>query len=272
MARSARPALTSRRDLLLVTAAAATAFSSARPAAASFGSSRAAVTSPPNLRQGVALEDFEALTPSKQAQVESALLPSQAEQFLTELKKQGVELESRIEGLLKDISKDRSVDPFDVRVQKAEETIARLEAELKTLEGEPVTRPRSEKEIFAEKEQLERSLARLLQDRADADAADRAEREAQELAVQAARQELVRKQELEARIAQRAATFSALQAQPDWFNYVAAFAASVVSTSIMHPLVSETGLDPSPCYGPCACCSRRLNPTPSVRTRSRFRR
>lgn len=55
-------------------------------------------------------------------------------------------------------------------------------------------------------------------------------------AVRAAREELRRKQELEDRIAKRKAVLSALEAQPDWFNYVAAFGASIVSTLIMHPV------------------------------------
>lgn len=54
--------------------------------------------------------------------------------------------------------------------------------------------------------------------------------------VTAARAELERKQELEARIAKRASVLKALDDQPDWFNYVAAFLASCISTCIMHPI------------------------------------
>ena len=39
------------------------------------------MTSPPQLKQGVDLQGFEALGPGKQAQVETLLLPSQAEQL-----------------------------------------------------------------------------------------------------------------------------------------------------------------------------------------------
>ena len=99
--RSPRPAATAlrstarlpRRDLLVFGAAAATALGRARPAAASFGSARGAATSPPKLKQGVDLESFEALLPSKQAQVETLLLPSQAEQLLKEIEKQRSELQ-----------------------------------------------------------------------------------------------------------------------------------------------------------------------------------
>ena len=97
-----RPAVTAlrstkgipRRDLLVFGAAAATALGSARPAAASFGSARGAVTSPPKLRQGTDLESFENLLPGKQAQVESLLLPSQAEQLLQEINTQRLELQA----------------------------------------------------------------------------------------------------------------------------------------------------------------------------------
>merc|ERR1719217_2042438 len=63
--------------------------------------------------------------------------------------------------------------------------------------------------------------------------------EAYEAALEEAKQvqaELARKQELEARIEKRADILASLNAQPDWFNYVAAFAASCVSTLVMHPL------------------------------------
>ena len=83
-----------RRDLLVFGAAATTALGSARPAAASFGSARASVTSPPKLKQGIDLESFEALLKSKQAQVETLLLPSQAEQLLQEINTQRLELQA----------------------------------------------------------------------------------------------------------------------------------------------------------------------------------
>ena len=95
--RGPRPAATKgipRRDLLVFGAAATTALGSARPAAASFGSARASVTSPPKLKQGIDLESFEALFPSKQAQVETLLLPSQAEQLLQEINTQRLELQA----------------------------------------------------------------------------------------------------------------------------------------------------------------------------------
>tara|TARA_B100000787_G_C16049302_1_gene230496 strand:- start:352 stop:513 length:162 start_codon:yes stop_codon:yes gene_type:complete len=52
------------------------------------------VTSPPKLRQGTDLESFENLLPGKQAQVESLLLPSQAEQLLQEINTQRLELQA----------------------------------------------------------------------------------------------------------------------------------------------------------------------------------
>tara|TARA_B100000768_G_scaffold156648_1_gene154322 strand:- start:375 stop:536 length:162 start_codon:yes stop_codon:yes gene_type:complete len=52
------------------------------------------VTSPPKLKQGIDLESFEALLKSKQAQVETLLLPSQAEQLLQEINTQRLELQA----------------------------------------------------------------------------------------------------------------------------------------------------------------------------------
>ena len=86
-----------RRDLLVFGAAATAALGSTRPAAASFGSARASVTSPPKLKQGVDLEGFEALGPGKQAQVETLLLPSQAEQLVQEINTQRLELQAASE-------------------------------------------------------------------------------------------------------------------------------------------------------------------------------
>ena len=86
-----------RRDLLVFGAAATAALGSTRPAAASFGSARASVTSPPKLKQGVDLQGFEALGPGKQAQVETLLLPSQAEQLLQEINTQRLELQAASE-------------------------------------------------------------------------------------------------------------------------------------------------------------------------------
>jgi hypothetical protein len=82
-----------RRDLLVFGAAATSSFS-ARPASASFGSARASVTSPPQLKQGIDLESFETLFSSKQKQVETLLLPSQAEQLLREIDTQRLELQA----------------------------------------------------------------------------------------------------------------------------------------------------------------------------------
>ena len=86
-----------RRDLLVFGAAATAALGSTRPAAASFGSARASVTSPPQLKQGVDLQGFEALGPGKQAQVETLLLPSQAEQLVQEINTQRLELQAASE-------------------------------------------------------------------------------------------------------------------------------------------------------------------------------
>ena len=93
------PAATKRipRRGLLVFGAAATAALGTRPAAASFGSARASVTSPPQLKQGVDLQGFEALGPGKQAQVETLLLPSQAEQLVQEINTQRLELQAASE-------------------------------------------------------------------------------------------------------------------------------------------------------------------------------
>ena len=51
------------------------------------------MTSPPKLKQGVDLQGFDALGPGKQAQVETLLLPSQAEQLLQEINTQRLELQ-----------------------------------------------------------------------------------------------------------------------------------------------------------------------------------
>lgn len=52
------------------------------------------MTSPPQLKQGIDLESFETLFSSKQKQVETLLLPSQAEQLLREIDTQRLELQA----------------------------------------------------------------------------------------------------------------------------------------------------------------------------------
>ena len=104
-------------------------------------------------------------------------------------------------------------------------------------------RDRAKASELAKKEQLQRDLLQLQLDRQDAELLLSEQLRLGELersSIEAVKQELeariALKQELQARITQRSAMLSALQAQPAWFNYAAAFAGSVVSTLIMHPL------------------------------------
>ena len=265
----ARPsfAAITRRKSLIAGLAAATLLAP-RPAEASFGSARGAVTSPPKLKTGFDLQGLEALDPVKQAQVESALLPSQADQLLKELEQKRTELQARLDSLARDITRDRDIQTLETKVKQAEEKVQKLEAELQQAEARQALLYADEKRDGADSrskrsptdaprrvrlpnaqppppkaETLREQLERLLEDQRDAKeelteqqarvAKERAEFDA---AVQRAQAELKQKQELEDRIAKRARILAALNAQPDWFNYVAAFVSGSVSTSIMHPL------------------------------------
>ena len=245
-----------------------------RPAEASFGSARGAVTSPPKLRTVFDLQGLNSLDPIKQAQVESALQPSQVDQLLKELQQRRLDLQSRIDTMASDIARDRDIQQAEANVEKAEEKVLKLEAELQQAEARQALLSAEEKRESADprykrstdksetdaprgvrrlpkpaqpppqkasslREQLERLLteqrdakeelteqqARVAKERAEADSA-----------VQIFVAELKQKQEQEDRLAKRVSVMAALNAQPDWFNYVAAFISGSVSTSIMHPL------------------------------------
>lgn len=204
------------------------------------------MTSPPKLTQGVDLEGFEALNPGKQAQVETLLLPSQAEQLLQEINTQRLELQARIDGLVAELAKPDKVKSLESELEAELEAIRVQSLEPASSARRPLrgsVREREEAAEVARREQRQRSLRRMQLDRADAEellreqarlgALERASIEAVKLELEGriAQQEL-----LEARITQRSSMLRALQAQPDWFNYVAAFAGSCVSTMAMHPL------------------------------------
>jgi len=167
-------------------------------------------------------------------------------------------LQARIDGLVTELTKDNERTARE-KLDNVKGLEAELEAELeeirlqalepasqaKTLRGKgPASvRERAEAAEIAQKEQRQRSLRQLQLDRADAEEilSEQVRLGALERAsIEAVKQELeariAQRVELEARITQRSAMLGALQAQPDWFNYVAAFAGSVVSTLIMHPL------------------------------------
>jgi len=171
-------------------------------------------------------------------------------------------LQARIDGLVTELTKDNEKTARE-KLRTADDKVkgleAELEAELEAIrlqalepasqaktpagKGPASVRERAEASEIARKEQRQRSLRQLQLDRADAEELlnEQVRLSALERAsIEAVKQELeariAQRVELEARITQRSAMLGALQAQPDWFNYVAAFAGSVVSTLIMHPL------------------------------------
>ena len=172
-------------------------------------------------------------------------------------------LQGRIDGLVTELTKAMSVDEKTARdkLRTADDKVkgleAELEAELEAIrlqalepaakkpagKGPASVREREEAAEVVRKEQRQRSLQQLQLDRADAELLlseqvrlGALERSSIEAVKQELEARIAQKLELEARITQRSAMLGALGAQPDWFNYVAAFAGSVVSTLIMHPL------------------------------------
>lgn len=210
-----------------------------QPSVASFGSARGGVTSQPKLTFDVNVDNFEALDPRKQAQVQSLLRPSQVDQLLDELGLQKQALRARIE-LFRQTTEKRFAKVTALREKRDAllQRILTIQAELLMMgDNLPQGSDEEQKKQVLENE-LRESLAqqKSLDELLEEQSSDLKYLTEESQAQAAALAELDRKQELEARLTKRATTLAALDSQPAWFNYVAAFVASLVSTSIMHPL------------------------------------
>lgn len=204
------------------------------------------VTSQPQLSSfSPSLEEFEALNPWKQTQVQSVLQDTQIKHFLNEIGVQKDELQAQIE-TAQQMGEQRTSKARDLRrrQEQVSQQIHKIEAELADKE-QHLKQPRSgtrrtrwqEQQKHRQMKQLEWILQEeahikgLLEEQERLDAAS-----PQKLLIRNAIAELERKKQLEARLTKRAATLAALDAQPDWLNYAAAFVASCLSTLVMHPV------------------------------------
>jgi len=251
----------SRRQILTGGLAAAALLSQVpRSAEASFGSARGAVTSPPKAQTDFGnLDIFEALDPRKQAQVQSLLKPLEIEQLRSGIKLQRDKLQTQIEFaitsneqrtaklkelrerwdmLTKQVSKiDADLDMAQLVANKVQSKVGEDKASTsKELQEELDKAKFVVKALQQEKETLvreQKETEELLQEQLRLTEAATSEEEEE---VSKAKADLQRKLELDARIAKRESLLQALDAQPEWFNYAAAFLASITSTLVMHPI------------------------------------
>jgi hypothetical protein len=219
----------------------------------------------------IALDKFEALDPRKQAQVQSVLGPTEVANLLNELKVQQDELRGQVEkARLTDEDRQAKVKDLREKEELVGQQVRKIQVELNDLERQLArTEIRAGKntgkldkrqsrrqyreskeqraqqlkqlEVMKETQQQEQLLIELLSALEDQANIEGELREQTRLlrtgnAWENAKAKLERQQQLEVRISKRAALLAALNAQPEWFNYVAAFVASLISTSIMHPV------------------------------------
>ena len=117
----------SRRNILAIGGAAASLALAPRPAQASFGSARGAVTSPPVLGS-IELEKLQDLTPKKRKQIESVLTPRQAEALR-------LQIEAERAGLLQQYEQEKRRGQQRVEAQRVvKQQIDATSADIVTLE------------------------------------------------------------------------------------------------------------------------------------------
>ena len=183
-----------------VGALAGLAVAAPRGASASYAPSSAAVTSTPP-QKALRLDELNTLSGAKAKQREGALGAPSIDQILRELEASVGELNSRTQDLENQILKAGSLklgSPEEPEVPGA----------LKELK-ELVDAERDRRELLLEevRRERERYVAQLEQQRA-----------------------------FQNELKKRAIVLKKLDAQPDWVNYAAAALASMVSTSVMHPV------------------------------------
>ena len=235
----------SRKAFLKGSAAAAGLAILGRPDAANagLGSARVAVTTAPPIKgEFQSLDSLEGLSPGKRRQVESTLSRGQVDSL-------SQDLEARIEATLSRLQDDARAQADGLRLQQdteqrlraAREKVERAQAKQGAGDKKPPSVKRGGKEAAGGKggeetadaaalvSQLEDQLARIKRDtRASIEQRQEEQEKLQDM-LQTQRRlldQLVRRQELLAK----------LDAQPEWFNYAAAFGASCVSTLVMHPI------------------------------------
>mmetsp|Transcript_7209 Transcript_7209/g.21160 ORF Transcript_7209/g.21160 Transcript_7209/m.21160 type:complete len:280 (+) Transcript_7209:172-1011(+) len=202
MAAAPKPPSTSRRRLLGGAAAACALGAFSRPAAATYGSSSAAVTSPAPTKR-LTVEQFEKLGAKKLKQREGALGPRVVDEILEELEASVADLARQTTELGDQISRDQSGLAKLFRPPEARKDDA-LKELLESVEAEKKSREAAIAKIISTKDELV--------------------------------QQLEQRRQIEAELKKRAAILRKLDAQPAWVSYAAAALASCVSTSIMHPV------------------------------------
>ena len=202
----------------------------------------AVTTAPPIKGEFQSLDSLEGLSPGKRRQVESTLSRGQVDSL-------SQDLEARIEATLSRLQDDARAQADGLRLQQdteqrlraAREKVERAQAKQGAGDKKPPSVKRGGKEAAGGKggeetadaaalvSQLEDQLARIKRDtRASIEQRQELQEKLQDM-LQTQRRlldQLVRRQELLAK----------LDAQPEWFNYAAAFGASCVSTLVMHPI------------------------------------
>ena len=233
------------RSAFLAAAAAGSASLLGNPGAANaaFGSARAAVTSAPdvNLEKKDILtqvDELLKLSPKKLRQVQSALGPNEIDNILKEIDQRREVLTAQIEKDVLSEVKFSGKKRFILDSISAErDRLRRLRKARKTdADNKDFATNRAAQGRRREVITVLNEISKLEKEIIVAENAERASGKLRDEELPRLRADLARLDVIESGLSKRDAILRKLGEQPEWFNYFAALVASLVSTSIMHPI------------------------------------
>ena len=233
------------RSAFLAAAAAGSASLLGNPGAANaaFGSARAAVTSAPDvnlekLSEATQVDELLKLSPKKLRQVQSALGPNEIDNILKEIDQRREVLTAQIEKDVLSEVKFSGKKRFILDSISAErDRLRRLRKARKTdADNKDFATNRAAQGRRREVITVLNEISKLEKEIIVAENAERASGKLRDEELPRLRADLARLDVIESGLSKRDAILRKLGEQPEWFNYFAALVASLVSTSIMHPI------------------------------------
>ena len=233
------------RSAFLAAAAAGSAALLGKPDAANaaFGSARAAVTSAPDvnlekLSEATQVDELLKLSPKKLRQVQSALGPNEIDNILKEIDQRREVLTAQIEKDVLSEVKFSGKKRFILDSISAErDRLRRLRKARKTdADNKDFATNRAAQGRRREVITVLNEISKLEKEIIVAENAERASGKLRDEELPRLRADLARLDVIESGLSKRDAILRKLGEQPEWFNYFAALVASLVSTSIMHPI------------------------------------